>query len=97
MIPDLEISLHMIGDRVLVKAENQQEHTTPKGVIVVESYAPEVLGTVISCGDNLDVKRGDIVLFTKESGTSMELQGSHYLVLKESEILAVWDEEQNPA
>ena len=92
----IEISLQMIGSRVLVKAEDQQEHQNPSGVILVESYAPEVIGTVISCGDCAEVKPGDVVLFAPSAGREMELQGTKYLVLDEDEILAVWDEEKEP-
>lgn len=92
----IEISLQMIGSRVLVKAEDQQEHTHESGVIVVESHAPEVIGTVISCGECTEVKPGDVVLFAPQAGRDMELQGSKYLVLDEDEILAVWDEEKEP-
>ena len=92
----IDIELRMTGSRVLVKAEDQKEHETKSGVLVVESYAPEVIGTVISCGDVQDVKPGDVVLFAPQAGSVMELQGSRYLVLQESEILAVWDEEKPP-
>lgn len=88
--------LRMTGSRVLVKTEDQTEHQNASGVIVVESYAPEVIGTVISCGDVRDVKPGDVVLFAPQAGSLMELQGSRYLVLHEDEILAVWDEEKAP-
>ena len=43
-----------------------------------------------------DVKKGDVVLFAPQAGSVMELQGSRYLVLHEDEILAKWDEEQEP-
>jgi co-chaperonin GroES (HSP10) len=92
----MEVELRMTGSRVLVRAENQQEHQHQTGVIVVESYAPEVIGTVISCGDVREVKPGDVVLFAPQSGTVMDVCGSRYLVLHEDEILAKWDEEQEP-
>jgi co-chaperonin GroES (HSP10) len=92
----IDIELRMTGSRVLVRTEDQKEHQNPSGVIVVESYAPEVIGEVISCGDCTEVNVGDIVLFAPQSGSVMELQGSRYLVLHEEEILAKWDEEQEP-
>ena len=92
----IDFELRMTGSRVLVKAEYQAEHQNPSGVIVVESHAPEVIGTVIGCGLVQDVKPGDVVLFAPQSGSVMELEGSKYLVLHEEEILAVWDEEQAP-
>ena len=91
-----DIEITMIGSRVLVRAEDQQEHRHPSGVIVVESYAPEVIGTVISCGDVSEVKPGDVVLFPPQAGAIMDFAGSRYLVLDEDEILAVWDEEKEP-
>ena len=86
----------MIGQRVLVRAEDQKEYTQPNGIIVVEAYAPEVIGTVVECGDVNEVKPGDVVLFAPEAGQVMDLDGDRYLVLDESEILAVWDEEKTP-
>ena len=92
----IDFELRMTGSRVLVKTEQQQEHTHESGLIVVESYAPEVIGTVISCGDVQDVKEGDVVLFTQRAGTPLDLEGSRFLVLHEDEIIAVWDEELEP-
>lgn len=92
----IDFELRMTGSRVLVKTEQQQEHTKPSGVIVVESYAPEVIGTVISCGDVQDVKKGDVVLFAPRAGTPLDLEGAHFMVLHEDEIIAVWDEELEP-
>ena len=91
------IELHMVGSRVLVKPENQSEHQDQRSkLIVVESYAPEVIGTVVAVGDVTDVQEGDVVLFAPQAGTEMEFQGISFLILDESEILAVWHEE-NPA
>ena len=90
----MDVELRMTGSRVLVRTEDQTEHKNHSGVIVVESYAPEVIGTVISCGDVHEVEPGDVVLFAPQSGSVMELCGSRYLVLHEDEILAKWDEEQ---
>ena len=92
----MDVELRMTGSRVLVRTEDQTEHQNPSGVILVESHAPEVIGTVISCGNVQEVKPGDVVLFAPQSGSVMELQGEKYLVLHEDEILAVWDEEHRP-
>ena len=92
----IDFELRMTGSRVLVRAEDQKEHQQANGIIVVESYAPEVIGTVISCGAVRDVKAGDVVLFAPEAGTVMDLDGYRYLVLEEDEILAVWNEEKHP-
>jgi co-chaperonin GroES (HSP10) len=91
-----DVQLSVRGSRVLVRTEDQKEYTT-KGVIVVESYAPEVIGTVIACGDDvLEVKAGDVVLFSPTAGREIEWHGDRLLALHEDEILATWDEDQEP-
>lgn len=92
----IDVELRMTGSRVLVRAEPQQEYQHDSGVIIVEHHAPEVIGTVISCGQVQEVKPGDVVLFAPEAGSVMEMDGQRYLVLDESEIVAVWDEEREP-
>lgn len=95
MTGDVELSVR--GQRVLIKAEDQRETTTLSGVIAVEAYAPDVIGTVIAIGDRvLDVNPGDVVLFTPDAGQEMDYAGHKYLILVEDEILARWDEEKQP-
>jgi co-chaperonin GroES (HSP10) len=91
-----DVQLSVRGSRVLVRTEDQSEHQNASGVIIVENYAPEVIGTVIACGDVTEVKPGDVVLFSPQAGREMEWGGTKYLVLDEDEILLVWDEEQEP-
>ena len=87
------IELHMIGSRVLVKPERQAEYQDERtNLIVVESHAPEVIGTVVAVGDVSEVREGDVVLFTPQAGAELEFQGVPFLMLEESEILAVWHE-----
>ena len=90
----IDVELSVRGSRVLVRTEDQKEHQYDSGVILVESYAPEVIGTVVACGDVCEVKEGDVVLFTPQAGREMEWNGTRYLVLDEDEILAKWDEDQ---
>jgi co-chaperonin GroES (HSP10) len=94
-VTDVELSVR--GSRVLVRTEDQQEHTNKSGVIVVESYAPEVIGTVIACGHDVrEVKEGDVVLFSPQAGREIEWSGHKFLALDEDEILATWNEEKQP-
>ena len=93
----MDIEVRMIGARVLVQTDNQSEYQHPSGVIVVESHSPEVIGTVIACGPDVQtVKRGDVVLFTAQAGSEMRLGETQTLVMTEDEILAVWDEDREP-
>lgn len=91
------LSLAVRGPRVLIRAEDQRETVTESGLIAVSHHAPDVIGTVIAVGDDVrEVRPGDVVLFTPESGQIMDYGGYRYLVLTEEELLARWDEEQRP-
>ena len=91
--------LEPIGDRVVVKVKDEEEKTV--GGIVLASNAKEkpTQGEVVAVGsgayaDNgeklpMTVKTGDVVLYDKYSGTNVEYEGEKYLVLRESDLLAV--------
>lgn len=91
----IDVELAVRGPRVLIRPEHQSETTRESGLIAVSAHSPDVIGTVIAIGERVnDVKPGDVVLFTPESGQVMEFGGETYLVLSEEEILATWDEEK---
>ena len=88
-----------IGDRVVVKPAAKEE-VTKSGIVIPDTVKDKPQeGTVIAVGsgrllDNGDraaiaVHEGDHVLFAKYGGTEFKLDGEEYLVLKESDILAV--------
>ncbi|WEV44162.1 co-chaperone GroES [Lactobacillus sp. ESL0684] len=91
--------LQPIGDRVIVKVKEEEEKTV--GGIVLASNAKEkpTEGEVVAIGqgnfaDNGDkipmtVKKGDVVLYDKYSGTDVKYEGEKYLVLHEKDILAI--------
>ncbi|MGI6037980.1 MAG: co-chaperone GroES [Limnochordia bacterium] len=91
--------LKPLADRVVVKVVEEEEVT--KGGIVLPDTAKEKpqQGEVIAVGpgrvlDNgerqtLDVQPGDRVIFAKYGGTEVKVQGEEYLILRESDILAV--------
>lgn len=93
MSPDVELSVR--GNRVLIRPESPAAEGS---VIVVQAYAPDVIGTVMAKGERVsdDIHAGDVVLFTSEAGQEMEWIGQTYLVLYEDEILAVWHEDEQP-
>ena len=88
-----------LGDRVLIKRVDEEEKT--KGGIIIPDTAKEKPqeGKVIAVGpgardDNgkvqpLDVKKGDLILFGKWSGTEVKIDGDDLLIMKESDILGV--------
>lgn len=88
-----------LHDRVVVKRIDSEEKT--KGGIIIPGTAQEKPqeGEVISVGPGargedgklvpLDVKKGDRVLFGKWSGTEVKIDGTEYLIMKESDIMGV--------
>ncbi|HCI78685.1 MAG TPA: co-chaperone GroES [Ktedonobacter sp.] len=88
-----------VGDRVVVKPAAKEE-VTKSGIVLPDTAKEKPQeGTVIAVGsgrllDNgdraaIDVHEGDRVLFAKYGGTEFKLEGEEYLVLKESDILAI--------
>jgi chaperonin GroES len=92
-------SLKPLRDKVVVERSEAEEKTA--GGIVLPDTAKDKpkQGTVIAVGPGrvldtgevkaLEVKKGDRVLFGGFAGTEVKLEGKEYLVLGESEILAV--------
>lgn len=91
--------LEPIGDRVIVKVKEEEEKTI--GGIVLASNAKEkpTEGEVVAVGNGayaengeklpMTVKKGDVVLYDKYSGTNVKYEGEKYLVLHERDILAI--------
>lgn len=83
-----------LHDRVVVKPSEQEEVT--KGGIIIPDNAKEkpLQGTVIAAGpgkidEPMTVKKGDTVLYGKYVGTEVTIEETDYLIMKESDILAI--------
>ncbi|MBO8438540.1 MAG: co-chaperone GroES [Bacteroidetes bacterium] len=82
------------ADRVLVKPAPAEEKTVG-GIIIPDSAKEKPLqGEVIATGngtkdEEMVVKEGDTVLYGKYSGTEVEFDGVKYLIMRQSDILAV--------
>ena len=95
------MNIRPLGDRVVVKALEQEERT--KSGIVLPDTAKEKpqQGKVLAVGtgrclDNgtrvpLEIREGDKVIFRKYSGTEVKLDDEEVLILSEQDILAVVD------
>ena len=92
------VKLAPLADRVVIKALEETE--TMRGGLYIPDTAKEKpqQGEVIAVGPGrfekdkrvpMDVKVGDKVLYGKYSGTEVTLDGEQYLILRESDILAV--------
>lgn len=95
----MTVSLKPLGDRVIVKPKAKEE-TTRSGIVLPDTASEKPQeGTVLSVGpgrvlDNgkrveMEVKSGDTVLFAKYAGTEVKLEGEEYLVIRESDLLAI--------
>ncbi|HHW99506.1 MAG TPA: co-chaperone GroES [Firmicutes bacterium] len=93
------MNLQPLADRIVVKAIAQEEKT--KSGIVLPDTAKEKPqeGEVLAVGpgkvaDNgsripMEVKVGDRVIYSKYAGTEVKVDGEEYLVLRESDVLAI--------
>jgi chaperonin GroES len=88
-----------LHDRVLVRRLEQSEKTA--GGIIIPDSAKEkpAEGEIVAVGSGvrdehgklnpLDVKAGDIVLFSKWAGTEVTIDGEELLVMKESDVMGI--------
>ena len=83
-----------ISDRVLV-LPNPAEEVTAGGLIIPDTAKEKPLaGKIIAAGPGtadvkMEVKEGDTVLYGKYAGTEINIDGTDYLIMKQSDILAI--------
>lgn len=89
-----KVSVTPLHDRVIVKPAPAEEKTA--GGIIIPDTAKEKpqRGTVIAAGpgkkdEPVTVKNGDTVLYGKYAGTEIQIEGEDYLIMRESDILAI--------
>jgi chaperonin GroES len=89
-----KINIKPLADRVLIKALDA-ETKTASGIYIHDSAIEKPQkGTVVAVGPGtnknpITVKVGDKVLYGKYSGTELNHEGSDYLMMKESDLLAI--------
>jgi chaperonin GroES len=93
------MDLKPLGDRVVIRPKVREE--TTRGGIVLPDTAKEKPqeGTIVAAGPGrvlddgervpMDVKVGDSVLYAKYAGTEYRVENEEYLILKETDILAI--------
>ncbi len=90
----MELNIQPLADRVLVLPA-PAETTTASGLIIPDNAKEKPQkGTVAAIGTgtkeiSLTVKVGDTVLYGKYAGTELKLAGDTYLMMRESDILAI--------
>ncbi len=93
------VKLTPLADRVVVKPLEESEQM--RGGLYIPDTAKEKpqQGEVVAAGPGrfdekgsrvpMDVKAGDKILYGKYSGTEVTLEGEQYLILRESDVLAI--------
>ncbi|CDF21875.1 chaperonin GroS [Prevotella sp. CAG:617] len=88
------MTIKPLADRVLIKPAPAEEKTV--GGIIIPDTAKEkpLQGSVLAVGcgtkdEEMVLKEGDTVLYGKYSGTEVELDGEKYLIMRQSDVLAV--------
>lgn len=88
------LNIKPLADRVLIKPAPAEEKTV--GGIIIPDNAKEkpLKGEVLAVGhgtkdEEMVLKAGDKVLYGKYSGTEVELDNEKYLIMRQSDVLAV--------
>lgn len=90
-----------LDDRILVKPNDAQEKTK-HGIYLPEGAKEKpMMGKVVAVGPGklsdegtrtpVSVKKGDTVVYGKYAGTEIEIDGVDHIIIRESELLGVWE------
>ncbi|MBN1158826.1 MAG: co-chaperone GroES [Bacteroidales bacterium] len=88
------LKIRPLADRVIIKPQEAEEKTA-SGIIIPDSAKEKPQkGTVLAIGpgtkdEKMELKVGDVVLYGKYSGTEITIDGEDYLIMKQSDILAI--------
>ncbi len=93
------MGLKPLGDRVIVKALEQDEKTASGIYLPDTAKEKPQRGTVVAVGEGrwiddgkvqeLAVKKGDKILFSKYAGTEIKVEGKKLMILRQSDLLAI--------
>lgn len=93
------MNLKPLGDRLIVEPIEQEE-VTASGIVLPETAKEKPMqGKVLATGPGarkedgtriqMDVAEGDTVLYAKYAGTEVKIDNKKYLIMKETDILAI--------
>jgi len=89
-----DVKIKPLADRVLIEPQ-EAEAKTASGIYIPDSAKEKPQkGVVIAVGpgnkdEKMEVKKGDLVLYGKYSGTEINVDGKDLLIMRQSDILAV--------
>ena len=88
------MSIKPLADRVLIEPA-PAETKTVGGIIIPDTAKEKPLqGTIVAVGkgtkdEEMVLKQGDTVLYGKYAGTELEFEGKKYLIMRQSDVVAV--------
>jgi chaperonin GroES len=95
----MAFSLEPLEDRVVVRPLEEDVQKTPTGIIIPDTAKEKPQeGEVVAVGPGrfeegkripMDVKVGDVVIYSKYGGTEVKVGGDEYLVLSARDLLAI--------
>ncbi len=89
-----KVSVKPLADRVLIEPQEAEEKTE-SGIIIPDTAKEKPQqGTVVAVGkgtkdEEMEVNEGDTVLYGKYAGNELKLEGKDYLIMRQSDILAI--------
>jgi len=93
------MKIRPLGDRILIEADDNKDTRTASGLVIPDTAKEKPqTGKVLAAGPGafedgervpMDVKAGDVVVYTKYGGTEIKFEGEDYLILSSRDILAV--------
>ena len=93
-VTESKVNVRPLADRVLVEPAPAEEKTA-FGIIIPDTAKEKPQrGTVLAAGpgkkdEPVTVKAGDTVLYGKYAGTEISIEGEEFLIMRESDILAI--------
>lgn len=89
-----KVNVTPLHDRVIVKPAAAEEKTSSGLIIPDTAKEKPQRGIVVAAGagkkdEPVTVKTGDTVLYGKYAGTEIQIEGVDYLIMRESDILAI--------
>jgi len=89
-----KLKIKPLADRVIIEPAAAEEKTA-SGIIIPDTAKEKPQkGTVLAAGpgkkdEPMTLKAGDVVLYGKYSGTEINIDGINYLIMRESDVLAI--------
>jgi len=88
------LKIKPLADRVVIEPEKADEKTISGIIIPDTAQEKPQKGKIVAVGvgtadEKMEVKTGDSVLYGKYSGTEISIDGTDYLIMRQSDILAI--------